>query len=199
MAARQYDEIGLEVLLTQAGYLTIHKVRGNGFATLGYPNQEVATSLAQLYSTELLKGKALEAPDDPLVSEVLANATPHEVVELFNRVINAIDYQRFPITEESTCRAYLQVLLIGAALIPHVENHTALGRSDLEVEVGDRHWVFEIKFAKTQDEVPSLLQTAVTQVKERRYGQTLNNKKLLRVALVFNAQTRQFEAWEEIA
>ena len=71
-----------------------------------------------------------------------------EVVEQFNHVVNSIDYQRFPINDEATCRAYLQILLIGDVLISHVENHTALGRSDLEVEVGDRYWFLELKFAR---------------------------------------------------
>lgn len=116
-----------------------------------------------------------------------------EMAAQFNHVLNSIDYQRFPINDEATCRAYLQVLLIGAALIPHVENHTALGRSDLDIEVGDRHWVFELKFAKGTHEVEALLTTVVEQVKRRRYGETMHGKELLRLALVFNAQTRGFE------
>ena len=53
-AFRQYEDINLDVLLTQAGYLTIRSVMKNGYAVLGYPNQEVSISMAQLYSDELL-------------------------------------------------------------------------------------------------------------------------------------------------
>lgn len=35
-AARQYDDIGLDVLLTQAGYYTIREVTEDGYALLGY-------------------------------------------------------------------------------------------------------------------------------------------------------------------
>ena len=197
-ATRQFDDVSIDVLLTQAGYLSIKEVTEDGYVLLDYPNQEVAVSMAQLYADELLNGERLQQPGAPSIAKVLASATPQEVVELLNQVINAIDYHRFPITSEATCRAYIQVLLIGAALIPRVENHTALGRSDLEVGVGDRHWVFELKFAEKAEETERLLQSAVAQIKERRYGQTPYNQLLHRLALVFNAQTRRFEAWEEV-
>ena len=64
--------------------------------------------------------------------------------------------------------------------------------------MGDRHWVFELKFAKDTHEVEALLTTAVEQVKRRRYGETTRGKELLRLALVFNAQTRSFEGWQMI-
>lgn len=44
-----------------------------------------------------------------------------------------------------------------------LENHTALGRSDLEVETGNRRWIFEFKFAKDEEEVGTLLEQAVEQ------------------------------------
>lgn len=87
-----------------------------------------------------------------------------EVVEQFNRVVNLINYQRFPINDEATCRAYLQILLIGAALISHVENHTVLGQSDLEVEVGDRYWFLELKFARDTHELMLFLRTLLNKL-----------------------------------
>ena len=50
--------------------------------------------------------------------------------------------------------------------------HSALGRSDIEVDAQDRHWVFEIKFAKTQSEIPTLLYEGITQIRDRRYGKS---------------------------
>ncbi len=47
---------------------------------------------------------------------------------------------------EMQCRALLQVLLIGAGIDVVVEKHMALGRSDLEVETGNRRWIFEFKW-----------------------------------------------------
>ena len=47
--------------------------------------------------------------------------------------------------DEAFLRAYVQVYFSGAGLEPKVEQHNAHGRSDLEVSVGERHWVFEFK------------------------------------------------------
>ena len=196
--ARKFDEIGREALLTQSGYLTIREMRPNGLAILGYPNREVAVSMAQLYAGELLKGKALEGAAEPLISETMATGSLDEVVGRFNQAVEAIDYLRYPIRDEAACRAYLQVLLLGAAMLPKVENHSALGRSDLEVEVGGRRWVFEFKFARKSSEVQPCLEDAAKQIASRRYGALQPGKELLRAALVFSGEERRFVAWRSV-
>lgn len=61
------------------------------------------------------------------------------VIDYFNAAVTAIDNHRYPIKDEASCRAYMQVLLIGAAMIPKVEIHNAHGRSGMEVEVNGQH------------------------------------------------------------
>lgn len=48
--------------------------------------------------------------------------------------------------------------MIGAGIEVVVDKHTALGRSNLEVENGNRRWIFEFKFAKDEEEVGALLE-----------------------------------------
>ena len=105
-----------------------------------------------------------------------------------------IDYQRYPIRDEATCRSHIQVLLMGGAMLPDVEKHTALGHSDLKVKTPHRVWVFEFKCASLSKEVEQLLAEAVSQMKTKRYGETPHGKALLRVALVFDAEERRFAA-----
>lgn len=197
-ASNEYDTVSLSVLLYQTGYLSIKSAAEDGWMHLGYPNQEVAVAMAKLYSRELLKGKRLRKPDAPGVGEVLATAGDEQVVAYFNWIFNAIDYQAYPVTGEMQCRALLQVLLIGAGIDVVVEKHTALGRSDLEVETGNRRWVFELKFAKDEEEVGALLEQAVEQVRSRRYGESASAKELNRMALVFDAAQRRFVAWQRV-
>ena len=87
---------------------------------------------------------------------------------------------------------------MGGAMVPDVEKHSALGRSDLEVRTTNRLWVFEIKFAKCTREVEPLLTEAVSQIQKRRYGIDFDTKQVIRAALVFNAESRQFDAFEEV-
>lgn len=196
--SRQYEEISLEVLLTQAGYLTIRSVMKNGYAILGYPNQEVSMSMAQLYADELLRGQPLERPQEPAISDVMSEGKVVEVINIFNRAVQSIDYQNYPIKDEAGCRAYMQVLLIGAAMITQVEVHNALGRSDMEVDAGNRHWVFEFKYAKDDSQVSELLNDAVSQIQSRQYGTAGSKKELIRIALVFSEKKRQFVSWKRI-
>ena len=89
--------------------------------------------------------------------------------------------------------------MIGAALIPRVEVHNAFGRSDLEVETGRRHWIFELKYAKKSADASSRLEEALHQTTVRRYGEgDASDKELLRVALVFSEEARAFVAWRLI-
>lgn len=154
---------------------------------MGYPNEEVARSMARLYAAELLKGQDVANSGVPSLFKVMAEQSPETVVSYFNRALGSIDYVRYPIENEAACRAYLQVLLIGAALLPKVE-----------VEVGNRHWVFEFKFAKTPAEVQKLLNQAVNQMQSVHYGENAVNKDLIRVAMVFSAKDRRFSAWKAV-
>ena len=195
--AQQYDDVGLDVLLTQAGYYTIRSVTDDGYAVLGYPNREVAVSMAQLYSNELLKGQRLLPAGPHSINKVMSEGSLEEVVAELNAVLRAIDYQRYPIKDEAGCQAYLQVLLIGAAMLPRVEVHNALGRSDMEVLSGKRHWIFEFKYSRTQDQVQPLLAKALRQIQNRQYGEMRGASELIRVALVFSQEKRQFVAWQK--
>lgn len=194
----EYDKLDAAVLLTQTGYLTMTSVTKDGFVSLGYPNREIAMSMARLYSMELLKGRRWHQVDKPSVADTLAKGMVSESIEQINFAFNMIDYRDYPIESESSCRAYLQALLMGAALLPDVERHNAHGRSDLEVRAGNYHWVFEIKFAKNSADLDKLLKLGTEQVKTRRYGQSLHGLELIRVVLVFDAKERQFVRWQEV-
>ena len=63
------------------------------------------------------------------------------------------------------------------------KRHNALGRSDLEVEIGDRHWVLEFKYDRPESD------EAVRQIQTRRYGNVLPGRDLIRVAVVFDGQS----------
>lgn len=197
-AARGYETIGLDALLTQAGYLTIKSVRPNVTVTIGYPNREVELSIAQLYADELLQGKFIDPMGAPMLSDLLGTGTLESIVRRFNDGIHQIDYKNFPITNEAACRACIQLFLMGSALIPEVEKHTSLGRSDLEVAVGSRRWVFEFKFAHSQAEVAALLEEGEKQIISRRYGEGVDRRELHRAVLVFNGASRHFEAYREV-
>ena len=197
-APKEIPGIGRDILLTQVGCLTIKAVDELGVVSLGYPNQEVAISMAQLYADQLLSGRVYRPHDGVLLESLLAKGQISAIVDRFNEVLNALDYNRYPIVDEATCRAYLQVLMIGADMVPQVEVHTSQGTSALEVDAGHRHWVFELKFAEKTSQANQLLIKAAAQMQNRRYGRTPQDKKLICAALVFSAEARRFVAWQQV-
>ena len=203
-ASQDFETISPELLLAQTGYLTIKTVTSNGIALLGYPNEEVSESMAQLYADRLIGESPFVFARMSELPHQLATGDLEQVAELFNLALSSVSYENAPIKSEAACRMCIQVLLIGASMIPAVEVQNNLGRSDLEVTTGGLHWVFEFKFLGAEAEKSGksgeeLLQSAVEQMKTRRYGeQYLRREALKRVAMVYSEAERRFVSWTAV-
>ena len=196
-ASSNLDFLNDRVLLTQAGYLTIKSVRGTT-VTLGYPNKEVASSMARLYAEVMLNEDAMNEAGEGLLADCLCEGKADAFVEELNRIILGLDYTRFPLKDEASCRAAVHLMLTCSQLSPVAELHNALGRSDLEVDAGDFHWVFEFKFVRKEISEERLCQEGAEQVKRHRYGEQFKGKQLRRMILVFSPEERQFTFRDEV-
>lgn len=195
LSSRPYDQLDVDVLLHQTGYLTIRSVTQGGLLTLGYPNREVEASMAQLYV------QMMTDEDDRDVDQLLEafmSGDADQVVADLNKVFNAINYERYPIQNEAALQACLQLLFIGMKLSPRVEVHSAHGRSDIELLAKDFYWVLELKFSRSGIDANALCLSAVEQILEKRYGETPHQKPLVRLALVFDGTSRQITAWKKV-
>lgn len=193
-SSQDVSNLTAAAILVQTGYLTIREANDMEYL-VGYPNLEVSHSMARLYADELLGKVSRTALGLSGMPRALLHGDLAEAVSVCNRTLLALDYRDFPVANEASCRAVVQILLLGATLQPIVEVHSALGRSDLEVTAGAYHWVFEFKFAKVERDVEKKLEEGILQVKTRRYGETVCGKEVRRAVLVFSAKTRQIEAW----
>lgn len=198
-AARHYNELNIKPLLFQAGYLSIKASLNAAEVLVDYPNKEVEISMARLFADQMLRDVDRLKTGISLLGKMLDESDPEVVIAHFNAVFNAINYKNYPVTGEASCRSHLQLLLMGGAMVPDVEKHSALGRSDLEVSTPHRHWVFELKYSADGSDEVRLLEQAVRLMQDRRYGETPHNgRDLVRLALVFNAKTRRFEKWQVV-
>lgn len=175
-------------LLTQAGYLTIKSVEFGNTVFLDYPNLEVKRAMAQLYTEHLLDGKVAGQVGAGPIVKLLYEESAESVFHILNRLFLAIDYQRYPVRDEASLRAYVQVYFAGAGLDVKVEHHNAHGRSDLEVNAGNRHWIFEFKVVQGNKGETEKLSEAVEQIKQRHYGDQQYSQEVKRVALVFSIE-----------
>ena len=116
----------------------------NGTVTLDWPNRDVAVSMARLYSQMLLGGKPCVETGKDSLTDVLASGTLEDITARLNALMSALDYQAYPVRTEAECFFCLQTLMIGAEMVPGVKAHEEAGRSALEVDAGNRRWVFEI-------------------------------------------------------
>ena len=194
--ASNLDSINDVALLTQAGYLTIKRREGD-LVWVDYPNREVAVSMADLYTRFLLNEKTLGTSGAPYVARALCSGDAELAVEQFNKAFLSINYQRFPIVCEASCQAALQILITGAGIEAQAERHNAHGRSDLELDAGQWHWVIELKFLPANESEAAsrqLLEAAIRQMRTRHYGESSQGR-LLRLALVYGEKDRRFMAW----
>lgn len=191
-SSEPYQKLDVNVLLHQTGYLTIRSINKAGNFQLGYPNREVEASMAQLYARVMVGDDDFESDD---ILNYMLEGDVEDTVRFINQVFNALDYERYPIRDEASFRGMIQILMIGLSLRPHVEVHTARGRSDMEVEAGDYRWVFELKFARPGDDAEALCDEAVEQIRSRDYGNTPRGGKLIRVGMVFEEAERRVTRW----
>lgn len=193
------SQIKDSVLLTQAGYLTV-KRRAGDTLYVGYPNREVASSLAVIYAEALLAGKTLENAGVADLGRMLESGETIPVMERLNQAFASISYKSFPVRDEATCRGYALIFFRGAGYFAEAEADNMLGRSDLEFDAGDCRWVFEFKFLKKEDEgeeaAAELLGKACRQIRERMYG-AASGRRLIRVGAVFSEAKRQFTAFAD--
>ena len=185
------------VFLFQAGYLSIKRTdTDTDTAYLNFPNGEVRQAMNRLMAEQLLKSKSIVDADLSVWIKAAKAGDVIKLVEAMNGTFNQIDYIGFPLTQESHVRAAAQIYLLSLKQGATVEKHYAEGRSDLEFDAGDFHWVMEFKYAhKDKNDNPDiLLVAALNQIKEKRYGEGLNigDRKLMRVGLVFDEKERQF-------
>ena len=195
LSSAPYAKLDVNVLLQQAGYLTIRSVDAGGGLRLGYPNRDVAASMACLY-LQIMMGD-----DDfcPLgfLTLMLQGKAP-EAVDFINKALSSLDCDGYPIRDEAAFRSFVRVFLVAGTRLPQVEVHFAQDRDGLEADAGDYRWVFELKFARKGEDAAALCRQASDQIWKRKYGETPHGKHLIRVAMVFEEAARQVTAWKAL-
>ena len=180
--------IDQNVLMCQTGYLTLRSSLSSGESKidLGIPNREIYKALLQLISLNFFCGDVSIRNDKR--ENILDCGNARDIIELFNKAINTIAYDKFSINSEHALESLIMLYLLGAGVDVCAESHSSKGRSDLKIERENRRIVIEFKFAKNEKEAKNKLKEAVEQIRNRDYGNTLPLKSdLLRIAAVYNS------------
>ena len=194
-ASADFDEISDLVLLTQAGYLTIKRQEIDTFF-VSYPNREVAKSMASLYARMLLKKKTVGSVGGQKIKDAVLAGSVEDLFSTVNKTFAAFDYVQHPIKTEKICQTFLLITLTCVGFEVISERHNALGRSDLEWDTNDHHWVIELKLQRRGQDANALLADAVRQIRDKNYGAS-SSKPLIRAATVFSEEKRAFVGWQD--
>lgn len=194
-ASADFDEISDLVLLTQAGYLTIKRQEIDTFF-VSYPNREVAKSMASLYARMLLKKKTVGSVGGQKIKDAVLAGSVEDLFSTVNKTFAAFDYVQHPIKTEKICQTFLLITLTCVGFEVISERHNALGRSDLEWDTNDHHWVIELKLQRRGQDANALLADAVRQIRDKNYGAS-SSKPLIRAAAVFSEEKRAFVGWRD--
>ena len=190
------DTMDIRVLLYQTGYLTLDKTDADTFY-LKFPNQEIIDSFKTLYFGRVFNDTNKRSVLKSCKIDTLT--TSRDIVDYFNRILNAVDYEHYPLTQESAVTNSLFMFFNGYGLThTNVNVHSSKGRADLIIDDEKRRIVCEFKYAKENDNAESLLKEACEQIAAREYGETEPKpQELLKLALVFSEKERKFTLYKE--
>ena len=185
-------DINENVLMCQTGYLTLKSEIVPGYAvTLGTANREVKSALFMLLGLKIFD---TTTPAFSLKTRyVIETGSVDEIISLFNEVLAALSYDKYPVKDESVLRSLLQVYLIGKNHDVRVEQNNSKGRSDIIVNFPKRRVVLELKYTDKVSGEKAKLAEAEQQIIEKGYGlEDLGGRELIQIACVFNgAKTKR--------
>jgi len=191
MSKSEPEKIPMAMLLTQTGYFTLRKYTRK-IARLVIPNDEVAESLLKLMldinhlSPSLVTQGRLEGiPDMVNAGDVTG------IFRLFNTMLcEGISSNAKAFNDENSIRDFIYVLLPRDGIIKSRENPNAKGFSDLEIRTNEVKLVIEFKRIRDGYPLKTAMKDALNQLKSRHYGETVQNLRLIRAAMVISPKDR---------
>ena len=171
------DDIDIEALLFQTGYLTITTKERDGiqtFYTLDYPNLEVRQSLNQgLLGYLGRQGKEVSDSGKEL-GRLLAANDFEGFTERLRSFFAGIPYQwqgtNGPARYEAWYAGMLYACFRTIGLDIRVEDSSSRGRADMVLLHGDQVFVFEFKMTDGEDDRDAVAQLAIDQIREKGYA-----------------------------
>ncbi len=162
------DNISVEALLFQTGYLTIAGEE-DGRYRLDYPNLEVRRSLGEALLGELLPVEARKKTQRLRLGELLEANDFERLGTLFRGVFAAIPHQWYATSPVAKYEAHYASVIHSCFLMegfePVAEDSGSRGRADMAIRAGGRVYLFEFKVVERGREG-----TALAQLREKGYA-----------------------------
>ena len=193
------DNIELEVILYQAGYLTVDTVEIDEDDDIVYhlklPNREVKTSLNQFIVTSMYKDTSTNRKG---LSKALREQNLEEFKKALESIFASIPYNNYTNNNIQTYEGFyasvVYVYLQSLGLDITGEDVTNKGRIDLTIKVNNLIYIIEFKVGK---------EDALQQIKEKNYAQKYlsEDKEIYLVGINFDEDEKNIAnfKWEKYA
>jgi Predicted AAA-ATPase/PD-(D/E)XK nuclease superfamily len=188
----KFDELDVNSLLLQTGYLTIKEITPYGKFILNYPNKEVQQSFGQFLLSEYTQTPA-SAPYAADILEALDLNDLEKVISIFNNLIQAVPDQNYIKNEEKFFHAIIHLIFTMIGSDPRSEMHSSTGRMDTVIITTERIFLFEFKLNETAAD-------AIQCIKDRNYAASLRlrNKPITGVGVAFSTTTKGVADWDRV-
>jgi hypothetical protein len=198
------DDIKIETLLFQTGYLTIQEVRtrfNQRIFKLGYPNLEVRTALNERIYRYLLTDNILQK--NPMF-DAIEFKDMKQFEKAIYQVFATLPYNSYTKNDMHKYEGYyaniIYSYLSGLGIEFKAEDTTNLGRIDLTIATPDMSQVYIIEFKVVENENQN--GKALEQIKEKKYHEKYLNKaeEITIIGIEFSKKDKnicKFE-WERI-
>jgi hypothetical protein len=188
------EEIRIEALMFQTGYLTIKEVYNKEYGQeykLGFPNKEVRISFNEDILPLVLSKEVRENIADKVI-EILKGEKLEELREQIEVLISNISYVYYK--GESSYVIAIFSLLYSTGLNIITEDNTHKGRIDLTIIVNKRIvYIIEVKVIEREEEKGR----AIRQIQEREYYKKyMNYEKIYIVGIELNRNKKRIENYE---
>jgi Predicted AAA-ATPase/PD-(D/E)XK nuclease superfamily len=187
----KFDELDVNSLLLQTGYLTIKEKTARETFILDYPNKEVKKAFGQFLLSEYTQ-TPVTVPYGANILRALDQNNLTEVINIINDLIQSVPDQNYVKDEEKFFHAIIHLIFTMVGSDPRTEMHTSVGRMDTVIITNDRIFLFEFKIGGTADD-------AIQCIKDRNYAASLRlrNKPITGVGVVFSAKTKGVDVWDK--
>lgn len=192
MSKSEPEKIPMAMLLTQTGYFTLRRDSPE-YARLVIPNDEVAESLLRLtLDINHLNPSPITRSRISDVADMVNAGDVSGIFRLFNAALTeGISVNAKAFNDENSIRDFIYVLLPRNGIVKSRENPNANGFSDLEIRTNKVKLVIEFKRIRDGYPLNTAMNDALAQLRSRNYGETVQNLRLIRVAMVISTKDRK--------
>ena len=186
----KFDELDLNSLLLQTGYLTIKEITDVGTFILNYPNEEVKRAFGQFLLSEYTH-TPVTAPYAANILRALNQNDIGRMIQIIDSLIQAVPNQNYIKDEEKFFHAIIHLIFTMVGTDVRSEVHTPIGRIDTIVLTTDRIFLFEFKLNESAE-------AAIQAIKDRNYAESLRHRDLpiTAVGVSFSVKTKGVSEWK---